>query len=109
MVLKIKTGDEVEVISGKDKGRRGKVISVVPRKNKLMVEHVAITKKHVKATRKGQQSGILEREALLPVGKVMLICSRCGKKSRVGIRLLKQGTDEGGKLRFCKKCGEVID
>lgn len=109
MVLKIKTGDEVVVISGKDKGRRGKVTSVVPRKNKLMVEHINITKKHIRPTRKGQQSGIVEREALLSISKVMLICSRCGKKSRVGIKLLKQKTDEGGKLRFCKKCGEVID
>ena len=109
MVLKIKKGDEVEVISGKDKGRQGKVISIVPRKNKLMVEHIGITKKHIRPTRKGQQSGIVEREALLSISKVMLICSRCGKKSRVGIKLLKQRTDEGGKRRFCKKCGEVID
>ena len=108
-MLKIKTGDEVEVISGKDKGRRGKVISVVPRKNKLMVEHIGIVKKHIRPTRKGQQSGVVEREALLSIGKVMLVCSRCGKKSRVGIRLLEQRTDEGEKLRFCKKCGEVID
>ena len=109
MVLKIKKGDEVEVISGKDKGRRGKVISIVPRKNKLRVEHIGITKKHIRPTRKGQQSGIVEREALLSISKVMLICSRCEKKSRVGIKLLKQRTDEGGKRRFCKKCGEVID
>ncbi len=108
-MLKIKTGDEVAVISGKDKGRQGKVISVVPRKNKLRVEHIGITKKHIRPTRKGQQSGIVEREALLSISKVMLICPRCGKKSRVGIKLLAQKTDAGEKLRFCKKCGEVID
>ena len=108
-MLKIKTGDEVVVISGKDKGRRGKVTSIAPRKNKLMVEGVSITKKHIRPTRKGQQSGIVEREALFSISKVMLICSRCGKKSRVGIKLLEQRTDEGGKLRFCKKCREVID
>ena len=108
-MLKIKTGDEVVVLSGKDKGRRGKVISIAPGKNKLMVEHINITKKHIKPTRKGQQSGIVEREAFFPISKVMLICSRCGKKSKVGIKLLGQKTDEGVKLRFCKKCGEVVD
>lgn len=108
-MLKIKTGDEVAVVSGKDKGRRGKVTSISPRGNKLIVEGINISKKHVRPTRKGQESGIVERETLFPISKVMLVCPRCGKKSRIGIRLLKQRTDEGEKLRFCKKCREVID
>lgn len=109
MVLRIKTGDEVAVVSGKDKGRRGKVTSITPRSNKLIVEGINISKKHIRPTKKGQQSGIVERETLFPISKVMLVCPRCGKKSRIGIRLLEQGTDKGEKLRFCKKCREVID
>ena len=108
-MFKIKVGDEVAVISGKDRGRQGKVTMVIPRKNKLVMEGINITKKHVRPTRKGQQSGIVERETPFPCSKVMLICPRCGKKSRVGMRLLEQKSNRREKLRFCKKCKEVID
>jgi len=106
---KIKVNDEVVVISGKDKGKRGKVIQIIPRKGKLIVEGVNITKRHIRPTRRGQESGIVERETSFPWSKVMLVCPRCGKGTRVGIKLLKQASEEGEKLRFCKKCGEVID
>jgi len=106
---KIKVNDEVVVISGKDKGRRGKVTQIMPRKGKLIVEGVNIAKRHIRPTRRGQESGIVERETSFPCSKVMLICPRCGKGTRVGIKLLRQTSDRREKLRFCKKCGEIID
>ena len=103
---RIKVGDEVVVISGKDKGRQGKVTERIPKKDKLIVESINIIKKHIRPTRKGQESGIVEREAPIHVSNVILICPRCGKRTRIGIKCSKEGER---KLRFCKKCGEVID
>ncbi|MFQ5835757.1 MAG: 50S ribosomal protein L24 [bacterium] len=106
---KIKLGDEVVVISGKDKEKRGKVIQKIPRENKLVVEKVNITKRHIRPTRRGQESGIIERETPIFTSKVMLICPRCGKTTRIGVKVLRKSPGEKEKLRFCKKCGEVID
>jgi len=103
---RIKVGDEVVVISGKDKGKRGKVAERIPKRDKLIVEGINIIKKHIRPTRKGQESGIVEREAPVHVSNVILICPRCGKRTRIGIKCSKE---EKRKLRFCKKCGEVID
>ncbi len=108
-MTKIKVGDEVVVISGKDKEKRSKVIQKIPKENKLVVEGVNITKRHIKPTRRGQESGIVERETPIFTGKVMLICPRCGKRTRTGVKVLPKSPREKEKLRFCKKCGEVID
>jgi len=102
---RIKVGDEVVVISGKDRGKRGKVRKKLPREDRIMVEGVNLVKRHVRPTRRGQASGIVEDEALIHASKVMLICSRCGKRARIGIKTL----EKEGRLRFCKKCGEVVD
>lgn len=106
---KIKVGDEVVVVSGKDKEKRGKVIQKIPKEGKLVVEGVNIIKRHIRPTRRGQESGIVEREAPIFSSKVMLICPRCGKTTRIGVRVLQKSPREQEKLRFCKKCGEVID
>ncbi|MFQ6066481.1 MAG: 50S ribosomal protein L24 [bacterium] len=106
---KIKVGDEVVVVSGKDKEKRGKVIQKIPAENKLVVEGVNITKRHIRPTRRGQESGIVERETPIFTGKVMLICPRCGKRTRVGVKIVQKSPEEREKLRFCKKCKEVID
>ncbi len=106
---KIKVGDEVVVISGKDREKRGKVIQKIPKEGKLVVEGINITKRHIRPTRRGQESGIVERETPIFGSKVMLICPRCGKTTRVGVRVLGKSPREQEKLRFCKKCGEVID
>ncbi len=106
---KIKVGDEVVVVSGKDKEKRGKVIQNIPKENKLVVEGVNITKRHIRATRRGQESGIVERETSIFTSKIMLICPRCGKRTRIGVKILRKSPGEQEKLRFCKKCGEVID
>ncbi|MCD6472561.1 50S ribosomal protein L24 [Candidatus Aerophobetes bacterium] len=103
---RIKVGDEVVVLSGKDKGKRGKVTGRVFKEDKLIVEGINIVKKHIRPTRKGQASGIVEREASIHASNIMLVCSRCGKRTRIGIKYSKE---EERKLRFCKKCGEVID
>ncbi|MEA1965440.1 MAG: 50S ribosomal protein L24 [Candidatus Aerophobetes bacterium] len=103
---RIKVGDEVVVLSGKDKGKRGKITERIPRKDKLIVEGINIMKKHIRPTRRGQESGIVEREAPVHASNVILICPRCGKRTRIGI---KGSKEEERKLRFCKKCGEVID
>ncbi|MCD6232384.1 50S ribosomal protein L24 [Candidatus Aerophobetes bacterium] len=104
-MAKIKVGDEVIVLSGKDKGKRGKVIERIPAEGKVVVEGVNIVTRHIRPTRRGQESGIVKKEAPLFQSKVMLICPRCGKKTRVGMRILKTGE----KLRYCKKCKEVVD
>jgi large subunit ribosomal protein L24 len=109
---RIKKDDTVEVIAGKDKGTRGKVLRVVTKNNKVVVEKVNIAKKHQKRQqqqqRDGQQTGgILEFEAPLDASNVMLVCTNCNKRTRVGFRI----TDEGRKVRVCKhpECGKDID
>jgi len=107
---RIKIGDEVVVLSGKDKGKKGKVIECIPKQDKIIIEGMNIAKRHVKATKRGQESGVIEREAPFFSSKAMLICPRCGKNARIGIKTSKINEEEGKeKLRICKKCGEVID
>lgn len=108
-MAKIKVGDEVVVLSGKDKGKRGKVVQVIPKEGKVVVEGVNIVKRHIRPTRRGQESGIVEREAPIYISKVMLICSRCGKRTRVGMKILEDPVKGKEKVRVCKKCGEVVE
>ncbi|PMQ00977.1 MAG: 50S ribosomal protein L24 [Dictyoglomus sp. NZ13-RE01] len=105
MGFSIKKGDLVLVISGKDKGKRGKVISVLPKENKIIVEGINIVKKHTRPTQKNRQGGIIEKPAPLYRCKVMLICPRCNQPTRVGFTFLESGQ----KVRKCKKCNEIID
>lgn len=106
---RIKRGDEVVILSGKDRGKVSRVIERIPKEDKVVVEDVNITKRHVRARRRGQESGIVEREAPIPSCKVMLICPRCGKRTRTGVKITSLGEGEKEKLRICRKCGEVID
>ena len=104
--MKIRKDDTVIVISGKDKGKRGKVRRVFPEENKVIVEGAGMIKRHMKAGQgKVKQAGIVEREAPIAVSRVMLICKRCDKPSRVGLRTI----EDGKKVRFCHSCNEVID
>ena len=103
--MNIRKNDMVLVIAGKDKGKKGKVRFSYPDKERIMVEGVNFIKKHSKAKGAAKQAGIIEREALIPVSNVMLLCSKCNKPARVGFRFL----DDGKKVRFCRTCGEVID
>ena len=94
----VKTGDEVVVINGKYRGKRGKVMQVSPSEGKVIVEGVNIVKKHVKPRKMGEPGGIIEAESALYADKVQLICPKCGRPTRVGHKIV-----DGKKVRTCKK------
>jgi large subunit ribosomal protein L24 len=102
---KIKKGDTVLVISGKDKGKKSKVLKVLPNENKVVVENVNIVKKHQRPTQQMREGGIIEQPKPIDISKVMLICPNCEKQTRVGFKFLDNGT----KVRYCKKCGEIVE
>ena len=99
--MRIRKDDMVEVLTGQSRGARGRVIRVDRGTDRVVVEGVNRVMKHVRRSRKNPQGGKLSKEAPLSVSNVMLICSSCGKPTRVGVRFTADGTKE----RFCKKCG----
>ncbi len=103
--MNIKKNDMVLVISGKDRGKKGKVRRSLPKGRSVVIEGVNMIKRHSRARRAARQAGIVELEAPLPVSNVMLLCSKCKKPARVGTRAL----EDGRKVRFCRACQEVID
>ena len=103
--MKIRKNDTVEIMAGKDKGKRGKVRFAHPKDERLLVEGVNFVKRHARATGQARQAGIIEREEPIHVSDVMLVCSKCGRPSRVGYRTLA----DGKKVRMCHSCKEVID
>ncbi len=101
---KIHKGDTVQVIAGNDRGKRGEVHAVLPKKAQVIVSGIHLVKKHQKRTGDVRtQAGIIEREGPIDLSKVALVCKNCGKPTRVGFRIFEDGT----KSRVCKKCGEV--
>ena len=100
----VKTGDTVVILSGKDKGKQGKVLQVSPKERKVIVEGLNIATKHVKPRRQGEQGGIVEAEAAMYACKVQLVCPKCGKATRIAHKIL----DDGSKVRVCKSCEEEI-
>ena len=103
--MHVKRGDTVKVIAGKDKGKEGKIIAAIPSKNKVIVEGVAMVKKHQKARMQGQESGIITREAAIDASNVMRVCPSCGKAARTGVKVF----EDGSKARYCKKCNAEIN
>ncbi|MBQ8141356.1 MAG: 50S ribosomal protein L24 [Clostridia bacterium] len=101
--MNIKTGDTVIVLSGDDKGVKGKVIAVSPKEGKVLVEKVNIIHKHVKARKQGDESGIIDAEGAIYASKVALYCSKCDKGVRV-----KHQINDGKKVRVCAKCGKEL-
>jgi large subunit ribosomal protein L24 len=101
----LKKNDQVEVIAGKDKGRVGKVLKIMPAENKAVVERINMIKRHTKPTEMNQQGQIVEREAAIHVSNLQLICPECTKTGRIGKKILEDGT----KIRYCKSCGESIE
>lgn len=104
---KIRTGDTVEVIAGKDLGERGEVIAVYPKEDRLVVQNVNMLKKHQKARQAGNRqvpAQIVDFPGKLHVSNVMLVCPKCDKKTRVGFKV----KDNGKRVRFCKQCNEEI-
>lgn len=101
--LKIKKGDTVMVLSGKNEGKKGKVLEVFPAEGKIIVERVNVVKRHQRATR-NFQGGIIEKAMPLCLAKVMLVCPKCGEPTRVVKKEM-----EGKRVRACKRCGEVVE
>jgi large subunit ribosomal protein L24 len=102
--FRIKKGDRVQVISGKDKGKSSRVLRAYPQTQRVVCEQVAIAKKTVRPTQKNPQGGFQERELPIHVSTVMLECPKCHKPTRVGIKRV-----DGKRVRTCKKCGKDID
>ncbi len=102
--MKLKTGDKVEVILGKDRSKSGKIIQVFRKENKIVVEGLNKIKKHMRPSQKSEKGQIIELSGPINISNVLLICPKCEKKTRIGIKL-----DGDKKSRFCKKCKEVID
>ena len=100
----VKTGDTVVILSGKDKGKQGKVLQVSPKEGKVIVEGLNVVTKHVKPRRQGEQGGIVEAEAAMYACKVQLVCPKCGKATRIAHKIL----EDGSKARVCKSCNEEI-
>jgi large subunit ribosomal protein L24 len=105
MGLSIKKNDTIVVLSGKEKNKRGRVLSVYPIKEQVLVEKVNVIKRHMKPSKKYAQGGIIEREAPLHISNIMLLCPKCNKPTRVGNTMLQTGK----KVRVCRKCREVMD
>ncbi len=102
--LHVRKGDNVIVLSGKDKGKKGKVLSVIPKSGKVIVEGVAMATKHKKPRSQADVGGILHQETPIYACKVMHICDKCGQPTRIARKVLEDGTI----ARVCKKCNEIL-
>jgi large subunit ribosomal protein L24 len=102
--IHVKKGDNVLIISGRDKGKKGKVLEVSPSEGKIIVEGRNLVTKHVKPRKMGQQGGIVKAEGAMYACKVMLVCPKCGEPTRVGHEIFGDGT----KARVCKRCGDTM-
>ena len=101
--MNIKKNDTVVVLSGKDKGKKGKVLEAMPAAGKVVIEGVNVATCHVKPKKQGEEGGIVKREIPMYVSKVMLVCPKCGKPTRHAVKI-----ENGTKTRVCKKCGQSI-
>ena len=109
----VKAKDQVVVISGKDKGAKGKVVAAAPKTGKVVVENVGMVTKHQKPKQQGQPGGIIKKEAFIDASNVMVICPKCGKATRIAHKIVevtgKDGKTASKNVRACKKCGAEID
>jgi large subunit ribosomal protein L24 len=105
-MIKIRKNDRVQVITGNDAGKAGRVLEVYPEKSRVLVEHVHMIKRHTRPNPAKQiKGGIAEREAPIHISNVLLVCPSCGKPSRIGFRL----SNDGRKVRVCRECQMVVD
>ena len=102
--MHVKKNDTVVILSGNDRGKKGKVLEVSPKEGKVIVEGCHVVTKHVKPRKMGDPGGIIKAEGAIYASKVQVVCPRCGKPTRVGHKVLQDGTKE----RICKKCGESL-
>jgi large subunit ribosomal protein L24 len=105
MALGIRKNDNVEVVSGKEKGRRGRVLRVLPKTNRLMVENVNMAKKHTRPSNDNPQGGVVKKELTLHISNVMIVCNKCDEPRRIGHKVI----NESNKVRVCRKCGEMLE
>jgi large subunit ribosomal protein L24 len=103
--LHVKKNDLVMIVAGKDKGKSGKVLRVMPDKGRVVVENLKLIKRHTRPSRSHSEGGIIEKEAPIAISNVQLLCQGCKKPARTGIRAL----EDGSKVRFCKKCNEIVN
>jgi len=103
--MKIKKSDKVKIMIGKDRGKEGKVLQVFPEEKKIVIEGLNLVVKHMRPRRSGEKGQRIQFPAALSASKVLLICSKCNKPTRVGHKILESGK----KVRICRKCKEVID
>ncbi|MDI6606339.1 MAG: 50S ribosomal protein L24 [Candidatus Omnitrophota bacterium] len=103
-MFKIRKGDIVQIITGKDRGKKGKVLAMLPEGERVLVEGLNLVKKHKRQTRQDQQGGIVSIEAPIQISNLMVFCRHCNRPVRVGFTVLK----DGSKSRFCKSCKEGI-
>ncbi len=101
----IRKGDVVRVIAGRERGKSGKVLQVLPKKQRVIVEKLNMIKRHTRPHQQNRQGGIVEKEGALQISNVMLVCSQCSQTTRFTLKVLT----DGKKLRCCRKCGEVLD
>jgi len=102
---RLKRNDMVKVLSGKDRGKTGKILAVFPKKERALVEGVNFVKRHTRQTRQDTKGGIIQKESPIRLSNLMMVCKHCNKPAKVGFRLMKDGSS---RARVCKKCGEVI-
>lgn len=103
--INIKKNDKVKVIAGKDRGKIGKVLKVITKHNRVLIEKINIVKRHSKPNAQNKQGGIIEREAPITISNVKLMCNKCIQPTRIRMKKL----DDGKKTRVCVKCQELID
>ena len=105
MGLEIKKNDTVQIISGDEKGKKGRVLSMLSKDDRIIVEGINMIKRHMKPSKKYSQGGIIEKEAAVNRSNIMLVCPKCDKPTKIGNKILENDK----KIRLCKKCGEVIE
>lgn len=103
--MQVKKDDTVQVVAGAEKGKTGRILSVIPGKGRLIIESINFRKKHTKPSRENQQGGIIQKESSISVSNVLLYCPSCKK----GVKIRKEIRKDGSRTRICKKCGEVFD
>jgi large subunit ribosomal protein L24 len=103
--LFVRKNDTVLVISGEDRGKQGKVLKVFPREERIIVEGINFVKRHTRPTQTNPKGGIVEKEGSIHASDVMVVCNKCGQPSRVGSKIL----NDGSRIRICKRCGEMLE
>jgi large subunit ribosomal protein L24 len=103
--VQIRKNDDVMVISGKERGKTGKVLRVLPKRDAIIIERVNMVKRHSRPRGPQQPGGIVEKEAFIPASNIMILCSKCNAPVRIGRKVLA----DGEKIRICRRCGEALD